>query len=198
MLGLAGARPSTGRRGGRRPPLANRGHDYTVQPAADGSGSVVTLRNADAIVTPLATLGRVAQPVQEPRTTNDDVLDEPAEPSPPPPDAAQPGPFAPAPQPAPDRPSGARPSFNCANASTRGEREVCSDAGLASLDRQMAAQFGRAMSAASPSQRRLLEQTRGRFLGYRDRCPNRACIGDAYTGRMREIRDIMEGNWQPR
>src|SRR5207253_604146 len=35
--------------------------DYTVQQAADGSGLVVLLRNADAIVTPLATLSRVAQ-----------------------------------------------------------------------------------------------------------------------------------------
>ncbi len=32
---------------------------YTVQPAADGSGSVVTLSNAEEIVTPLATLARV-------------------------------------------------------------------------------------------------------------------------------------------
>jgi len=42
-----------------------------------------------------------------------------------------------------------------------------------------------------------LQSTRDRFLAYRDRCTNRQCIGDAYTGRMREIRDIMEGRWQP-
>ena len=47
-------------------------------------------------------------------------------------------------------------------------------------------------------QRQLLQQTRDRFLAYRDRCPNNACIGDAYTGRMREIRDIMEGRLQSR
>jgi hypothetical protein len=35
-------------------------------------------------------------------------------------------------------------------------------------------------------------------MAYRDRCPTNACIGDAYVGRMREIRDIMEGRWQPR
>ena len=40
--------------------------DYTVQPAADGSGDVVLLRNADAIVAPLATLARVAEPQQSP------------------------------------------------------------------------------------------------------------------------------------
>ena len=60
----------------------------------------------------------------------------------------------------------------------------------------MAAQYGRAVDQASPEQRELLRQTRDRFLGYRDRCPNRQCIGDAYVGRMREIRDIMDGRWQ--
>jgi len=61
----------------------------------------------------------------------------------------------------------------------------------------MAAQFGRAMAEASPQQQAVLQQTRNRFLGYRDRCPNNSCIGDAYVGRMREIRDIMEGRWKP-
>lgn len=192
--------------GGRRSLSAEV--DYSVQPAADGSGSVVLLRNADGIITPLATLGRVAQPAPQPASI-DDAVNEPAQPSAPdapqapqaapPSPQAQPEPTRPASaRPEPTRPTSARPSFNCANARTRGEREVCSDAGLAALDRSMSAQFGRAMSAASPTQRRLLEQTRGGFLAYRDRCPNRACIGDAYTGRMREIRDIMEGRWQGR
>jgi uncharacterized protein len=59
----------------------------------------------------------------------------------------------------------------------------------------MATQYRRAMSTASPEQQALLQQTRNRFLGYRDRCPDNRCIGDAYVGRMREIRDIMEGRW---
>src|SRR3954470_24037349 len=40
--------------------------DYTIQPAADGSGNVVLLRNADAVIAPLATLARVGQPAQPP------------------------------------------------------------------------------------------------------------------------------------
>jgi len=173
--------------GGRR--TLNAEIDYTVQPAADGSGSVVLLRNADPIVTPLATLARVAAPAPQPSAatdTNEPAVDRLA-PTPGPEPANQPEP----------RPAGARPSFDCANARTRGEIAVCSDAGLASLDRNMAAQFGRAMAAASPQQQALLQRTRDRFLGFRDRCSNNRCIGDAYTGRMREIRDIMEGRWQP-
>jgi uncharacterized protein len=73
---------------------------------------------------------------------------------------------------------------------------VCSDGGLAALDRSMAAQYGHAMATATPEQQALLRRTRSRFLAYRDRCPDRQCMGDAYVGRMREIRDIMEGHWR--
>jgi hypothetical protein len=168
--------------------------DYEVQPAADGSGMVVLLRNADAIVAPLATLARVQQPAPGPAApveTNGVVPEQP------PPATVPLTPSAPTPPVAP-RSATARPSFDCANARSRGEIAICSDAGLAALDRNMSAQFGRAMAGASPEQQALLRRTRDRFLAYRDRCPNNACIGDAYVGRMREIRDIMEGRWQPR
>jgi uncharacterized protein YecT (DUF1311 family) len=171
--------------------------DYTVQQAADGSGNVVLLRNADAIIAPLATLARANQtapanpaPTPAPEQANEMSSDQQQlEPSP-----------GQQPQPAEQRPSvssAAHPSFDCTRARTKGETAVCSDAGLAALDRNMATQYGRAVSDASPSQKELLRQTRDRFLRYRDRCPNRSCIGDAYVGRMREIRDIMEGRWQP-
>ena len=75
---------------------------------------------------------------------------------------------------------------------------VCSDSGLSALDVNMATEYRRALVSASPDERALLQSTRDRFLAYRDRCPNHQCIADAYVGRMREIRDIMEGRWQPR
>jgi uncharacterized protein YecT (DUF1311 family) len=178
--------------------------DYTVQPAADASGNVVLLRNADAIIAPLATLARVNQPAVTAAPTaplpNEQAPDELA----PPPQQPQAVPDTqaahPPPQPAPaskptPQSSAAHPSFDCAKARTKGEIAVCSDAGLAALDRNMAAQYGRAVSDASPEQKALLRRTRDRFLAYRDRCPNRSCIGDAYVGRMREIRDIMAGTW---
>jgi uncharacterized protein len=49
------------------------------------------------------------------------------------------------------------------------------------------------LASASPEQQALLQQTARRFYAYRDRCPARQCIADAYLGRMREIRDIMQG-----
>jgi len=177
--------------GGRRTLSADV--DYTIQPAADGSGNVVLLRNADAIVTPLATLARVNEPAPAAGAPPADLNQVAPEPGAPPPSEAQP----PAVQSQPQTSSGARPSFDCANARTKGEIAVCSDSGLAALDRNMAAQYGRAMAGASPEEAALLRRTRDRFLSYRDHCPTRSCIGDAYVGRMREIRDIMEGRWEP-
>ena len=173
--------------GGRRTLTADIG--YSVQPAADGSGNVVTLTNADGILTPLATLARVGAPAQDPLTplengTGPAIVYAPGE-----------GPVQP---PATTTPSasGANPSFNCANARTRGEVAVCNDTGLAALDRQMAGQFSSAISRADPEQRALLERTRNRFLQFRDGCGSDACIADAYRGRMTEIGDIMAGRWR--
>jgi hypothetical protein len=187
--------PGVGIVGGRRSLTSDV--DYTVQPAADGSGDVVLLRNADAIIGPLATLARVNEPAPaaqpaEPATQPETGAAPPEQPQPAVPQPEQ--------QPRPATPpstGGAHPSFDCGKARTKGEIAVCSNSGLAALDRNMAAQYGRAVDDATPRQRALLRTTRDRFLAYRDRCPNRSCIGDAYVGRMREIRDIMEGRWQP-
>ena len=178
--------------GGRRTLTADIG--YTLQGAADASGDVVTISNADAILTPLATLART-QRVVDPQLP-DGNLTQPAEPLAPLP--GEPGSIEPAPPVAEPEPEPvARPSFNCGNARTRGEVAVCNDPSLASLDRQMASQFNRAMAAADSSERALLQQTRNRFLSFRDRCGSDSCIADAYRGRMREITDIMAGRWTP-
>ena len=183
--------------------------DYTVTAAADGGGPVVLLRNADAIITPLATLARVnegapQQPQEFPLNNGAVAEGSPAAPAPtqPAPPVAAPLPATPRPQSppmpvSPPRPLSARPSFNCANARRPGENAVCGNAGLAALDRQMAAEYSRAFSVASPEQRAILRSTAHRFYDYRDRCSSNACIGDAYTGRLREIRDIMTDRWQP-
>ena len=160
---------------------------YTVQPAADGNGSVLTIANADAIITPLATLARTGAP-DEPALNEVAPATDPLAPEP----AAPADPLASAPAP------GANPSFNCANARSSGERAVCGDAGLAALDRRMAGQFASAMADANAEQRAVLQRTRDSFLRYRDQCPDNSCIAETYRGRMREIRDIMLGTWRPR
>jgi hypothetical protein len=184
--------------GGRRRLTADI--DYSVQQAADGSGPVVLLSNADPIITPLATLARVAQPATEPATPaegNDVAVQAPAA------NGAQPAPAPPTPQPptAPSSPTppanAAHPSFSCANARTSGEAAVCGDRGLAALDRAMASEYSRAAAAGTPDERALLRNTAHRFYAFRDHCPDRQCIAAAYAERIREIRDIVAGRWEP-
>ena len=178
--------------------------DYAVQPSADRTGNVVMLGNADAITVPLSTIGRNASRPAEPLVIPDmdpvagtapvgvPQQPEPAQPAPSQPTPAEPAEEAPAPT-----VGSARPSFNCANARTRGEIAVCRDSGLAALDRQMASQFYSALRNADARQRALLQSTRGGFLAFRDRCRSDGCVADTYRGRMREISDIMAGRWNP-
>jgi len=184
--------------------------DYALQPAADRTGTVVTLAGAEAITVPLATAARAVEPAtadSNPAMTGAAPLDGSA------PDfdqaAAPPGPIAPTsqpipvpraptppPAPTPDR-AGASPAFNCRYARTRGEIAVCGDDGLALLDRRMTSVYVDALRNASPGQNVLLHQTRDRFLDYRDQCGNNACIAGAYRDRIREISDIVAGRWRP-
>ena len=88
----------------------------------------------------------------------------------------------------------ARPSFNCRYARTRGEIAICKDSRLAALDRQMAAQYYRAIASANAAQRRDLKNSRDAFLRRRDRCREAACIANSYQQRMREISEIRSGS----
>lgn len=101
----------------------------------------------------------------------------------------------PVPTSAPIQSVAVKPSFNCRNARRYGEIAVCSDPGLASLDRQMAAQFHRAASAASPGARTMLQRSRTRFLRDRDACRSHACVAQTYRERIGEIDSIMSGRF---
>lgn len=172
--------------GGRRNLMGNV--DYTVSP--DGGG--VSIRDDSGLTVALSGLTRSSGGVSGTLSDDnqDDLFAAPAE-------AADPNSSeSPVGPPAPGVAAGTGPSFNCANARTPGEQAVCSDSALANLDRTMARQYRGAVAAANSQQALLLRETRDRFLAYRDGCPNAQCMRDAYTGRMREIRDIMEGRWK--
>ena len=167
---------------------------FSVSPGAAGT---VTLGQSDAITIPLATLTqnrRASTPEPAPTTRRADVsADAPSSTQPASPTVERPAP--PDPRPAP---TAARPSYDCRNARTSSEKAVCSDPVLANLDRTMASQYRDALASSAPEQRRLLVQTRDRFLAFRERCGSDSCIANAYRGRMREIDDIMAGRWRGR
>jgi hypothetical protein len=176
--------PGVSASGGRRTLHADI--DYTVQPGTGASARPVELRNVEAIIAPLATLARVAgAPAPQPQASESDGVA---------PDERPANSAVPEPAQSPSNPG--RPGFDCNAARTHGQVAVCQDSGLAALDVNMSGQLSRAYAQAAPDQRDLLDSTRERFLAYVDRCPNRQCIANAYIGRMREIRDIMEGRWR--
>lgn len=177
--------PGVAAAGGRR--SFSGSVDYLVGASGDPARSLM-INGAQSIVIPLATLSRTGGRQRAP--SDDPLQSDPLAPiGPLPPPVAQP-----APEPA--QPAIA-PSFDCRHARTRGETAVCADPGLATLDRQMAAQYSRAYGAGDERQRALLVQTRDRFLGFRDNCRDDECIANAYRGRMREIADILANRWQP-
>ena len=185
--------------GGRRTLQAKI--DYMLQPAADRSGDVITLDGADPIIVPLATLARTGGNAPLPQADTAALPPSTPATSQPVPMPAPPNGTVTAPPPPPPQPDRTtvqtRPSFDCARARTRGELAVCGNPGLAALDRDMAAAFFSARSQADSRQRALLDRTRSSFLAYRDRCGSDSCIAGAYRDRIREIRDIMSGNWRP-
>ncbi len=173
--------PGIAASGGRRNLMGDV--DYAV-----GSDGGVAIRSADSLINPLATLSRTSQGTSAPLTGEAVAEDENVNVAASESANVEPGPKT-------DYPG--RPSFDCAEAHSKGEIAVCNDSGLSALDVNMAKQYRRGLAVATPEQRQLLQSTTGRFLAYRERCADAACIGDAYVGRMHEIRDIMEGRWHP-
>src|SRR5688572_3584045 len=163
--------------------------EYAAQAAADGSGLVYQMSGAEPIIYRPATVGGMprqqtaqAQPVPIPTYPPEAQATDPV----------QELPQAPWPQadPAPRPRTAASPSFNCARGRSRSERLVCSSGSLAALDRQMSSHYYSALAEGDSGTRRALRRSRDRFLAYRERCPNEACIAQAYRDRMDEIRDI--------
>lgn len=176
--------------GGRRNLMSEV--DYSVSAQGSGSGMLAGLRNADAIVTPLATLVRSGPAATEPaRETPGNESEAEL-------NSAVPEATGAAPPSAEEHSVSARsrPSFDCTKAQGQSQIAICADPALGVLDRQVADEYAHAFSVATQEQRVILRDTARRFTSYRDRCPTKSCVSDAYNGRVREIRDIIEGRWQ--
>jgi hypothetical protein len=180
---------------------------YAAQTAADGSGLVYQMEGAEPIIYRLATVGGIAR-AQNQRVTLPAPSGPPGAPrqvvtqpeptqvaeAPPPEQKAQPTPPAPQPsarpEPEPTASASAQPSFNCRSARTRTERLVCGSGALAALDRRMSSMFYSALANSDNQTRAALRRSRDRFLAFRERCGDEACVAQAYRDRMDEIRDM--------
>jgi hypothetical protein len=75
----------------------------------------------------------------------------------------------------------AAPSFDCHHASTRVEKMICADSGLAEADRVLAVAFGRVPARAA------LTREQRDWLARRDRCEDPACVAGRYDERISEL-----------
>lgn len=178
---------------------------YAAQTAADGSGLVYQMEGAEPILYRLATVGGLARaqarPVTVPTPSGPPGAPRQVVTGTEPTQVAQAAPEgAPAPksQPAarPDPPrasASASPSFNCSQARTRSERMVCGSGALAALDRRMSSMFYSALANGDNRTKAALRRSRDRFLAFRERCGDAACVAQSYRDRMDEITDIAGG-----
>lgn len=182
--------------------------EYSAQEAVDGSGLVYQIKGAEPIIYRLAALDLQSGGNPSPAQASAAAPGRPAEPTAQleaprpapapvttlPPERPQPTPVAERPKPAPIQvqptPARARPSFTCGGSRSRVERMICSSDNLAARDRAMSSQFYAALAGATGSTRSALRTSRDRFLRYRDRCADEACVAQAYSDRIDEIRDI--------
>lgn len=81
----------------------------------------------------------------------------------------------------------ARPSFDCARASTTVETMVCSDAELADRDRRVAEQYFALRGTLPPYVRGQLLQSQREFLRLRSDCSDSACLTTLYDVRLRQL-----------
>ncbi len=90
-----------------------------------------------------------------------------------------------------DEPIG--PSFDCAKATTTGEKTVCDAPGLGWYDRQLAKAYGIARKAAGPRGEEAVKASQKRFIEIRDTCRGEdpyGCVLKAYQERLTELSKI--------
>lgn len=82
----------------------------------------------------------------------------------------------------------ASPSFDCQSRSLSAtEKSICSDNGLASLDRELATRYREELAKVPPSERAKLIARQKAWLGLRNQCNGVDCIARSYKSRLQEL-----------
>jgi len=84
----------------------------------------------------------------------------------------------------------ARPSFDCARASTAVENMLCSDAQLADRDRRAAQQYFALRGSLPPGVRSQLLESQRLFLRQRSDCRSSQCLADLSDVRLRQLAEF--------
>jgi uncharacterized protein len=90
--------------------------------------------------------------------------------------------------PPPPQPPSITPSFNCAAASAPAETAICSDAGLAEMDNQLARQFSTKLMATPAASVNAFRQEQARWLQSRNACgADKDCRAGSYRVRLQQL-----------
>ncbi|MBA2467608.1 MAG: J domain-containing protein [Sphingomonas sp.] len=176
--------------GGRRSLSAEIG--YSLKPASEGGGVVLTLFHDGAIAGELATIVPVRAAPESTVPTGEVEPQAPAEVDPPLAPPAPPVAVPPQPRMMPER-SVAKPpraAPRCGGASV-GAVTACTSPAVAGLDRSLGTLFRQSVQLADPARQRTLYRDHYRFIARLDQCRSEACARGEYLGRMREISDTM-------
>lgn len=82
-------------------------------------------------------------------------------------------------------------NFACGAGRPLSERLMCASPTLGAKERRMMGVYYSALDNADARTRRVLQETAGDFLAYRNNCRTEACLSGAFDERVAEIRDIM-------
>ncbi len=89
--------------------------------------------------------------------------------------------------------SAASPSFNCAKASSTVEKLICSDPGLAELDRSLASLYGTVLKNTPAGEQKMLKAEQRGWVKGRDDCWKsddlRDCVASEYRLRINQLKD---------
>lgn len=86
-------------------------------------------------------------------------------------------------------------SFNCSKAVTRVEKSICASLGLSDLDERLAGAYAAALRS-SDDPGTVKSRQRAWLKNVRDRCPDEACLKEAYEKRLAELGPTGQAAWK--
>jgi hypothetical protein len=170
---------------------------FSVQPAADGSGLVVTSSGTETIVESLVQGANHKRMIaaRAPSMPRLDDFPPPRLPDTRLPDSGMSDLRLPEPRLAEFGDSGSErspnsgPSYRCTGKLSSVERQICDDPGLAAQDQTMAETWSRVKGRATGERRADLDMLRQRYLGRRNRCGDAGCIARVYDDWISALND---------
>lgn len=131
---------------------------YSVQPAADGNGSVITAEGIQYLVSQLVAANALRSAQKLAKSGGPQIVRT------------------------------FNPSFSCGARLSNVERMICQDEALAKKDRELSTAFKQKLTFYTGADRNNLLASQRQLLGERARCPDIQCVSDWYNVALNDFR----------